>query len=194
MLFFPHPFNQLDNRQARKRIQIYCAQLRRVQHLHLEHRFRTRHRKYRCYQSGPKKKGTQQPLIVEEPFRKNHRPIRFAVEAVEQAGQTKGSERIGTSQQCAVLMVTGQERNHGHGSDDQSVHRDFTQKLPGQNRFLCRPWLVLHHFTVGRLHSQRDGRKTVGEKVDEQQMYRYKGNRQSGHRCGENRKNCPEVS
>ena len=68
---------------------------------------------------------------------------------------------------------------HGHDSDTQTFHSDACKKWFCQNGFSHGTWFFFHHFRIVRLQSKCDRRQAVCQKVDEQQMYRCKWNRQT---------------
>ena len=90
---------------------------------------------------------------MKEAAGKENRVIGFAVKAVEQTRQAKGSKCIRASKQRAVLMVSGQKSNHRHDTDDQALQADFTEKIFCQNRLTRSAWLFIHNLAAMGLHA-----------------------------------------
>lgn len=188
------PFQQLDHRQGRKCVQIHRPQLGRIQGLHLKHMVHSRNRQHQGDQHRPQGKGTQQPLVAQEAFGKQDGMIGFAVKAVEQPGKAQGAKGAGATQQRAALAIACQESQHGHHADHQTLQADFSQEILCQNRPIGSSGGLAHYFIGVGLCAQGDGRKAVGQKVDEQQMHRGKGHRKSCHRCTKDGENGTKVS
>ena len=174
-----NPFQQLNNRQIQKCQSIYSHQLCHRQCLHFEHFLKCWDHQYSCNQKPAKYKCSDQINVIPESFRKNDRFVCFTVKSVNQTAAAKCSKCHRTCQHCISIAISDHKCCHGHDSDTQTFHSDACKKWFCQNGLSHGTRFFFHHFRIVRLQSKCDRRQAVCQKVDEQQMYRCKWNRQT---------------
>ena len=143
----------MNDRKTGKGIQIYAAELSRIESLHLKYTMKAGNSQYCGDQYCAEHKGSLQPWIVKEPFCKDNRMIRLTVKSMEQACQAKCSESIRTAKQCAVLVISCQKCDHCHRTDHKALQTDFAEDnwwnkdfknifRPEEGREIARPRMI----------------------------------------------------
>ena len=103
----------------------------------------------------------------------------LATEAVEQAAQTQGRERHGLAGSGSAVVQSQIERRDGGGGDHKPLDADAAEEGLCQDALTPGPGLFPHDLIGMGLQPQRDGGQGVCQQIDEQQMDRRKGHRQS---------------